>query len=110
MECGDDNIKFFNGYAWGRKVLNTAWKLNDGFGICHDTFEGMASTRVEHFQTLYKTLAQASIAEVIRVAELFPRFVEEEDNLALMEEVTEEELKVVLQSFQKDKSPGPNGW
>ena len=41
---------------------------------------------------------------------MFPRFVEEEDNLALMEEVFEGELKDVLQSFQKDKSPGPDGW
>ena len=35
---------------------------------------------------------------------------EEEENSALMEEVTEEELKLALHSFQKDKSPGPNGW
>ena len=35
---------------------------------------------------------------------------EEEDNQILMDEVTEEELKVVLQSFQKDKSPSPDGW
>ena len=35
---------------------------------------------------------------------------EEEENLALMEELTEEELKVALHSFQKDKSPGPDGW
>ena len=27
-----------------------------------------------------------------------------------MEEVSEEELKVALRSFQKDKSPGPDGW
>jgi hypothetical protein len=27
-----------------------------------------------------------------------------------MEEVTEEELKEVIHSFQKDKSPGPDGW
>jgi hypothetical protein len=27
-----------------------------------------------------------------------------------MEEVTEDELKEVLHSFQKDKSPGPDGW
>ena len=27
-----------------------------------------------------------------------------------MEEVTEEELKVALHSFQKDKSLGPDGW
>jgi hypothetical protein len=44
------------------------------------------------------------------MALLFPRFVEEEDNRTLMEDVTEEELKEVLHSFQKDKSPGPDGW
>jgi len=35
---------------------------------------------------------------------------EEEDNKALMEEVSEEELKEVFHSFQKDKIPGPNGF
>ena len=35
---------------------------------------------------------------------------EEDDNLSLMEEVTKGELKEVLHSFQKDKSPGPDGW
>ena len=41
---------------------------------------------------------------------MFPRFVEEEDNRSLMRPVNEEELKEVLGSFQKDKSPGPDGW
>ena len=41
---------------------------------------------------------------------MFLRFVEEEDNHSLMEEVTEEELKEALHSFQKDKSPGPDEW
>ena len=27
-----------------------------------------------------------------------------------MEEVSKEELKETLNSFQKDKSPGPDGW
>jgi hypothetical protein len=44
------------------------------------------------------------------MALFFPRFVEEEDNKTLMEEVSEEELKEVLHSFQKDKSPGLDGW
>ena len=30
--------------------------------------------------------------------------------MELMEEVLEEELKATLLSFQKDKSPGPDGW
>ena len=40
----------------------------------------------------------------------FPRFADEEDNEALMKEVSEDELEEVLQSFQKDQIPGPNGW
>jgi hypothetical protein len=43
------------------------------------------------------------------VAQFFPIFVEEADNRLLMEEVTEKELLEVLHSFQKDKSPGPDG-
>ena len=46
----------------------------------------------------------------MRITQVFPRFVGEEENLSLMEEVTKEELKLALQSFQKDKSPGPDGW
>ena len=52
---------------------------------------------------VYRSPSQESIAEVIRVVELFPRFVEEEDNLALMEEVNEEGLKAVLQSSKSIK-------
>jgi hypothetical protein len=36
--------------------------------------------------------------------------VDEEGNQDLYAEVTEAELKDTLQSFQKDKSPGPDGW
>lgn len=40
----------------------------------------------------------------------FPRFVEEEENLDLMVEVTKAELKEVLHNFQKEKMSGPDGW
>ena len=90
MECGDDNIKFFHAYARGRKAANTVWSLEDEQGHAHDTFEGIASLGVEHFKNLYKAPNQATLAEVIRIAQDFHRFMEEEDNHALMEEVTEE--------------------
>jgi len=44
------------------------------------------------------------------MAQMFPRFVDDEGNMHLMREASEEELKEVLLSFQKDKSPGPDGW
>jgi hypothetical protein len=53
---------------------------------------------------------RVSIPDIVRLALLFPRFVNEYDNRALMDEISEEELKEVLHSFQKDKIFGPDGW
>ena len=55
-------------YARGRKAANIVWILIDELGTSHDTFEGMANTGVEHFQTLYKAPVQASIVIVIHIA------------------------------------------
>jgi hypothetical protein len=44
------------------------------------------------------------------MVQYFPSFTSEEDKRMLMEKVTLEELKAVLNSFQKDKSSRPDGW
>jgi hypothetical protein len=63
-----------------------------------------------YFKNLFKADRQATIEEVVKVAQYFPRFVEEEDNRLLMSKITEKELLEFLDNFQKDKSPGPDGW
>jgi hypothetical protein len=70
----------------------------------------MAKIGKKFFEDLYKAENKATIEEVIRMVQYFPRFTSEEDNRMLMEKVTVEELKVLLNSFQKDKSLGPDGW
>jgi len=110
LECGDENTKFFQAYAKGRKCANTIWKLEDPDGRVENSFEGMARIGVSHFQNLFKANTQATIEEVVRLAQMFPGFVNEEDNQKLNAEVSEEELKETLSSFQKDRSPGPDGW
>ena len=80
LASGDEITKFFHAYARGRKAENTIWSLRDEEGVIHHIFEDKARCGVNHFQNLFKAPAQASIAEVIRVAQLFPRFVEEEGN------------------------------
>ena len=47
----------------------------------------------KHFQEIFKAENQATIEEVVQMAQLFPRFVDEEDDILLMEEVYEKELK-----------------
>ena len=99
MACGDENTKIFHAYAKGRKALNTIWCLEDDKGRRREYFEELAETGVEHFQNLFKAPVGAHIAEIMQVAQVFPRFVGEEEKNSLMEEVSEEELKSTLHSF-----------
>eukprot|EP00253_Pinus_taeda_P029159 PITA_29159 len=46
----------------------------------------------------------------MRVAELFPRYIDQEDSEELLKEVTMAELEATLKWFKKDKNPGPDGW
>jgi hypothetical protein len=110
LKSGDENTKFFQAYAKGRKCSNTIWHLKDQDGNQENTFEGMSRIGKKYFQELFRAENQATIEEVVRMAQYFPRFANDEDNRMLMEEVTIEELKEVMRSFQKDKSPGPDGW
>lgn len=110
LEGGDENTKFFQAYAKGRKLCNTIWNLQDGEDREVSSFEGLATLGRDHFQNLFKDPVGASTSEVIRVAQIFPRYVDVDDNRALVEEVFEEELKIALAIFQKDKSPRPDGW
>ena len=45
----------------------------------------------------------------MQIAHYFSESISEEDNADLMEEVSEEELKSILHSFQKDKRLGLDG-
>ena len=65
---------------------------------------------VRHFGYLFSAQTGLSITEIICIAQLFPMFVDEDDNRMLMGEFTDNELLKVLHSFQKDKITGPDGW
>jgi hypothetical protein len=110
LKSGEENTKFFQAYAKGRKCTNSIWQLKDQDGKKEHTFEGMAKIGKKFFQDLYKAENKATIEEVIRMVQYFPGFTSEEDNRMLMEKVTIEELKDVMKRFQKDKSPRPDGW
>ena len=44
----------------------------------------------KHFKTIFKAPVKVSIAEVITVAQFFPRYIEEEGNDSIMEPVSKE--------------------
>lgn len=64
----------------------------------------------EHFCNIYKAPREVNILEIMRVAEHFPRFAQQENWENLTMEVSKEELEATLKWFKKDKSPEPDGW
>jgi hypothetical protein len=110
LHSGDENTKFFQAYAKGRKMINTIWGIKHQSGRMQTSFEDMARVGSIHFKSQYFVDNRVSIDAVIQMALLFPSFVDEEENDELIAEVIEVELKEVLHSFQKDKSAGPDGW
>lgn len=51
-----------------------------------------------------------SLAEVIRVEQLSPQFMDQETTMELKREVIMGELEATLKWFKRDKSPRPDGW
>lgn len=50
------------------------------------------------------------MAEILRIAQTFSRFVDEEAGLDLTKEVSMGALEATLKWLKKDKSPGSDGW
>ena len=74
------------------------------------SFSEKTQAAVEHFQGLFKEPEGCPIAKILEVLDLFPRAITEEMNEELAKDILEEEIKKVLHSFQKGKSPGPDGF
>ena len=66
--------------------------------------------RKSYFQSPFREDNRENISEVIQLSQLFPRLVSEEYNQGLIKEISEDELKETLHSFQKEKIFGSDGW
>eukprot|EP00253_Pinus_taeda_P034161 PITA_34161 len=107
---GDANTKFYHKFANGRKIINTIWELKDKHGHQVTSQKNLARLATAHFHGIYRAPADVNILEIMRIAELFPRYIDQEDSEELLKEVTMAELEATLKWFKKDKSPGPDGW
>eukprot|EP00253_Pinus_taeda_P012218 PITA_12218 len=61
------------------------------------------------FHNFAKDQGEATITEVFRTVQSFPRFVEEDEAEDLTIPVTKEEIEATMKLMGKDKSPGPDG-
>jgi hypothetical protein len=64
----------------------------------------------KHFKDFFNPYYYSSNIEQVEVAGCFNRWINEDEARALYEPVSEKELKLVLNLFKREKSPGPDGW
>ena len=92
------------------KHTNSLWNLEEEYGTRVMGFGNVARAGVNNFNNLFKEDEGASIYLLVRSCTTHPLFVNEEQNNELMEEVSLEELKEAINSMQKGKSHGLDGW
>eukprot|EP00253_Pinus_taeda_P022728 PITA_22728 len=110
LKAGDENTRFFHNYAKGRKSTNTIWSLKDEEGRVVKSFSDLSSLGQRHFQRIFSDSGEATIAEVMRTTQCFPRFIEEVEAEDLSAPISKEEVEAAMKSMGKEKIPGPDGW
>jgi len=73
------------------------------------SFKEIAETGKMHFKHLCSLKVQLNLGKLWKLL-LFPRLIDEDTNEDLNAEVTKDEIKSVLNSFKKAKSPRLDGW
>lgn len=79
-------------------------------GSMPTTFRQLSQLGNTHFKHLFMAPQEATIAEIVKIAGHFPRFVDLDSTKDLISSVTQAELEGTLKWFKKDKSLGPTGW
>jgi len=110
IKGGDQNTKFFHQYAGYRRNRKQIWEVKDSSGCQHTHQENIKTKTVRYFNNFFKAQGQRLSMEQCRIVRLFTHMVSDLDTNSLAHPVNIEELKEVLHSFKKYKSPSLDGW
>eukprot|EP00253_Pinus_taeda_P033725 PITA_33725 len=100
LKAGDENTRFFHNFAKGRKSANTIWRLKDEEGREVSSFPELSGLGKRHFQNIFADQGEATIAEVFRIVQSFPRFVEEDEAEDLTILVSKEEIEAAMKLME----------
>jgi hypothetical protein len=105
-----DQIQFFFTIMLVTEKKNAIWEMKDDIGISHSGQEDIETEVVRHFKSFYVDSGKNTIVDQVNAVQYYPSFFTERDVQELEKPSSVEEIKLVLKSFSKDKSPGPDGW
>jgi hypothetical protein len=110
LSSGDKNTNFFHKFASYQRCLNAIWDLSDDEGLGISGQRELEKAVVSHFKNLFKDPKEANLLDQLKVLEVFPSLFSVEEAGKIGELVSLNEIKSILESFAKGKSPGPDGW
>ncbi|XP_019166531.1 PREDICTED: uncharacterized protein LOC109162266 [Ipomoea nil] len=102
---GDTNSKFFHNSMNTRRRRNRITALRNSAGEITNDAHMMGGIMVEYFSNLF-TSAEGDVRPVL---DCLSTRIDEQQNAALLSDVTAEEVKGALFAMHPDKSPGPDG-
>ncbi|XP_074346352.1 uncharacterized protein LOC141685128 [Apium graveolens] len=102
---GDQNTRFFHKYASTRRKNNQVQRLKDENGVWRENVEDIQNIITRYFSQLFQVSTKdGKLSEREKVNQIT-----DEDNAALLEEVSDMEVKMEVFSMHPDKSPGVDG-
>jgi hypothetical protein len=99
---GDESTQFFHNYEKYRKNVHTIWGMRKGNGTQIKRFQEIAKLSVTHFTSFPQAFTNKHKINN-KMASYFLRFIYQYQNEDIIVEVFKEELKAMLESFQKSK-------
>eukprot|EP01018_Ginkgo_biloba_P013638 Gb_30693 [translate_table: standard] len=94
----------------GMKVINIIWNIKDQSGNECTIFYSISRAVIQHYKGLYKDPQRENIKGILATTSFFDGWLTEEQNEALMNPISKEELHKVLLTFQARKAPSPHEW
>jgi hypothetical protein len=65
---------------------------------------------VNYFKSFFTDPGSNTLEDQLKVIQLFPRMFSENDVVDIGRQITLNEVKMVIEGFSKNKSPGLDGW
>jgi hypothetical protein len=110
IKSEDNNTKYFYKVASHSRIQKHVWEIIDGNGYTLTDHGVIKEEAISYFKKFYKDRSTLNTIKQVKVTDLFPKMVNEDESSPLFNLVTMEELKVILFQFKKDKSPRPDSW
>jgi hypothetical protein len=112
LKSGDSNTKFFHRLASSNRSKKSIWSI-DSNTIGSEPISGQEELKkaaVQHFQQRFIAHSDLHLPEKVSIAGLFPQFISAVEDNELYKPVSLAEIKDILIHFNKERSPGPDGW